>query len=144
MAVTIQRYNHTRQRFVSGANASSDTYKVMLCTSATFNATHTTLAAITRTEIAAANGYVAGGITLTGVTSAIVNTDGANWDADNMSVTASGGSISALFGILYNDTDADDPPLYFIDFDGTVTAPDGVPFVIEWDAAGIETFNNPA
>jgi hypothetical protein len=38
MAVTISLYNHTAQRFASGDNAVADSYKLMLCTAATFNA----------------------------------------------------------------------------------------------------------
>jgi hypothetical protein len=43
MAVTISLYNHTSQRFASGANAPGDTYKVKLLTAATFDATHATM-----------------------------------------------------------------------------------------------------
>ena len=36
--------------------------------------------------------------------------------------------------------DADDPPVAFINFDGTITANNGVPFVVQWNANGIVTF----
>jgi hypothetical protein len=138
MAVTITPYNHTSRRFKDGSNAAGDTYRLMLCTAATFNATHTTLAAITKTEVANGNGYTTGGPALTGVEIVTVNTNGAKFDADDVVLAASGGSITAEFGILYNDTDADDPPLYFINFDGSKTAPDGTDFSVIWNASGID------
>jgi hypothetical protein len=144
MAITVSLYNHTRSRFGSGANAVADTYKVILCTAATFDATNTTLAAITKTEVANANGYTTGGLALTGVAVSIVSTSNAKFDADDASWSASGGSIAAAKAILFNDTDTDDPPVALIDFDGTVTAADGTNFVIRWNSNGIFTFTAPA
>lgn len=140
MPATISLYNHTAQRFASGANAVGDTYKVKLLTAATFNATHTTLAATGGTEVANGNGYTTGGATLTGVTVTTVTTNDAAFDANDVTLTASGGSIAAGFAILYNDTDTDDPPVAFINFDGTETAGDGTDFKIVWNASGILTF----
>lgn len=140
MPATISLYNHTAARFASGANAVGDTYKLKLLTAATFNATHTTLAATGGTEVANGNGYTTGGPALTGVTVTTVTTNDAAFDANDVTLTASGGSIAAAFGILYNDTDADDPPVAFINFDGTETAGDGTDFKIVWNAAGIFTF----
>lgn len=140
MAVTISLYNHSAQRFASGANASADTYKVKLLTAATFDATHTTLAATAGTEVANAYGYTTGGATLANVVVTTVTTNDAKFDADDAVWSASGGSIAAAFAILYNDTDADDPPVAFIDFDGLKTAPDGTDFKIIWNAGGIFTF----
>jgi hypothetical protein len=138
MAVTITPYNHTSRRFKDGSNAAGDTYRLMLCTAATFDATHATLAAITKTEVANANGYTTGGPALTGVEIVTANTNGAKFDANDVVLSATGGSITAEFGILYNDTDADDPPLYFINFDGSKTAPDGTDFSVIWNASGID------
>jgi hypothetical protein len=38
VAVTISLYDHTAKRFADGANSTSDTYKLMLCSAATFTA----------------------------------------------------------------------------------------------------------
>jgi hypothetical protein len=141
MAVTISLYNHTAKRFADGANAVGDTYKVMLCTAATFDATDTTLAGITKTEVVTANGYTAGGATLSNVTVNTVTTNGAKFDADDASWTASGGPLTANFAILYNATDADDPPVAFIDFDGSETAGDGTDFLVVWSVDGIFTWS---
>lgn len=140
MAVTISLYNHTAQRFASGANAVADSYKLMLCTAATFNAADTTLAGITKTEVAAANGYTAGGATLANVAVTTVTTNDAKFDADDVIWTAAGGNITASYGILYNDTDANDAPVAFVDFDGSKTAGTGTDFRVIWNADGIVTF----
>ena len=140
MAVTISLYDHTSARFASGANAVGDTYKVKLLTAATFNATHTTLAATGGTEASTGTGYTAGGATLTNVAVTTVTTNDAKFDADDASWTASGGAITASFGIIYNDTDADDPPVAFINFDGSQSAGDGTDFLIVWNANGIFTW----
>ena len=140
MAVTISLYNHTAKRFAEGSNAVGDTYKVKLLTAATFNATHTTLAATGGTEATTGTGYTAGGATLSGVTVTTTTTNDATFDASDVTWTASGGSISAVAAILYNDTDTDDPPVAFIDFGGTETAGDGTDFKIVWNASGIFTF----
>jgi hypothetical protein len=140
VAPSISLYNHTVQRFASGANAVGDTYKVKLLTAATFDATHTTLAATGGTEVANANGYTTGGATLANVAVTTVTTNDAKFDADDVTWTASGGAITASFAIIYNDTDADDPPVAFIDFDGAMTAGDGTDFKIIWNADGIVTF----
>lgn len=140
MPVTISLYNHTARRFADGSNSPSDTYKVRLLTAATFNAAHTTLAATGGTEVANANGYTTGGATLTGVAVTTVTTNDAMFDANDASWTASGGAITASYAILYNDTDTDDPPVAFVDFDGSQSAADGTDFKIIWSASGIVTF----
>lgn len=140
MAATISLYNHTAKLFADGSNAVADTYKVMLCTAATFSAANTTLAGVTKTEVASGNGYTTGGATLANVTVTTVTTNDAVFDADDATWTASGGSITASYGILYNDTDANDPPLAFIDFGGSQSAGDTTQFKVVWNASGIVSF----
>ena len=140
MAVTISLYNHTARRFADGANAATDTYRVALYTAATFDATNTTLAGITKTETASGNGYTTGGVALTTVAVTTVGTNGAKFDADDAAWTANGGSIAAEYAILYNDTDANDPPVAFIDFGQPESAGDGTEFLIVWDSNGIFTW----
>lgn len=141
MAVTVSLYNHTLQRFAAGLNAASDTYKVMLCSSATFDATNTTLAGITKTETTNGNGYTTGGLTLSGVSVSTVTTNDAKFDADDATWSATGGSISATKAILYNSTDTDSPPVLMIDFGGTESAGAGTDFLIVWDSNGIITWS---
>lgn len=141
MPVTVSQFDHNAQRFASGANVAADAYKVALYTSATFLASATTLAGVTKTEVATGNGYTATGATLTGVAITQVTTNDAKFDANDVSWTVpAAGTLSAAYAILYNDTDANDPPLLFIDFGATQTVTDGGIFQIIWDANGIVTF----
>jgi hypothetical protein len=141
MAVTVSIFDHTAQRFASGANASSDTYKVALYTAATYSAAATTLAGITKTEVASGNGYTTGGATLASVAVTTVTTNDAKFDANDVSWTVPvAGSLAAAYAILYNDTDTNDPPVLFIDFGETITTTDGGIFQIIWNASGIFTF----
>jgi len=140
MAVTISLYNQTAKLFADGSNAVADTYKVALYTAATFDATNTTLAGVTKTEATTGTGYTAGGQALANVAVTTVTTNDAKFDADDVVWTASGGSITASYAIIYNDTDANDPPLAFIDFDGSQSAGDTTDFKVVWNANGIFTF----
>lgn len=137
---TLQLYNHTAQRFASGANSSADTYKAKLLSAGTFDATNTTLAATGGTEVANGNGYTTGGQALTNVAVTTVTTNDAKFDADDLTWAVSAGSIAALAAVLYNDTDTDDPPVAFIDFGGTRTVSSGNNFVLSWNASGIFTW----
>lgn len=139
MAITVNRYDHTIHRFVSGANAVGDTYKLILTTALTFNASHTTLAGITYTEVANGNGYTTGGITLSGVEITQVSA-GSKFDAADGSWTASGAGMAASGALLFNDTDSGDPPVVAIDFGETKTADAGTDFKVIWPTAGIITF----
>lgn len=140
MAVTISLYNHTAKLFADGSNLEADTYKLKLYSAATFAAGDTTLAGVTGTEATTGTGYTAGGQALANVAVTTVTTNDAKFDADDVTWTASGGSIDAAYGIIYNDTDANDPPIAFIDFDGTQSAGDGTDFKVVWNANGIFTF----
>lgn len=141
MAVTVSIFDHTAQRFASGANVAADVYKVALYTSATYLASATTLAGITKTEVASGNGYTTAGATLAGVAITQVTTNDAKFDANDVSWTVpAAGSLAAAYAILYNDTDTSDPPVVFIDFGETITTTDGGIFQVIWNASGIVTF----
>jgi hypothetical protein len=103
---------------------------------------NTTLAQVnaTGTEASAGTGYTAGGQALANVAVTTVTTNDSKFDADDVTWTASGGTIVAAYGVVYNDTDANDPPLAVINFDGTQTAADGAAFKVAWNASGIFTF----
>lgn len=116
MAITVNRYDHTIHRFVTGANAAGDTYKLLLCSALTFNASHTTLAGITYTEIANGNGYTTGGATLTCTVAKDTATDrvtltfaATNWTSSTITAAGAvvyksrGGASSADELVFYND-----------------------------------------
>lgn len=142
MAVTITLYNHTAKLFADGSNAAGDTYKLKLYSALTPSAAHTTLAQVDAagTETTGGTGYTSGGQALSGVTVTTVTTNDAKFDANDVTWTASGGSIAAAYGVIYNDTDTNDPPLAYINFDGTQSAGDGTDFLVSWNASGIFTF----
>jgi hypothetical protein len=139
MAPSITIYNHTRARFLSGANLATDEYIVNLYTVLPANLTATTKSAAESwaTQLSTANGYTQDAKVLSGVTITTVTTDDAMFDADDVSWTATGGSLEGNFAMVYNNTDTDDPPVFRVDFDGAVTAAAGIPLVISWNASGI-------
>lgn len=142
MAVTITPYNHTLARFQSGANAVGDTYKVNLYSVFDFDATDTTkaLAEGGATQLSTANGYTQDAKELSNLLVTTVTTNDSKLDADDVSWTASGGDIGpASFALVYNDTDADDPPVFCIDFGEAKIANTGTPFNIVFHANGIMT-----
>lgn len=136
MPVSISLYNHTLKRFAAGENVAGDSYLVNLYTAATFDATATTKAAAESgaTQVSTANGYTQNAMTLSNVVIEVVDTNDARFKADTTEWTASGGSITASYAIVYNDTDANDPPVAFINFDGSQSAGDGTKFRLVWNA----------
>jgi hypothetical protein len=126
--------------FSNGTFAEGHTYKVKLLTAATYDAIDVTLAETGGTEVSNANGYTTGGATLTGVAVTTVNTDDSKFDANDATWSATGSGITASFAILYNDTVTNDPPVAFINFDGSESAGAGTDFLVQWDANGIVTW----
>lgn len=134
---TITLYNHTRAKFLSGDFAVGDQYLVMLYSAFTFNAAATTKAAaeVGCTQLPTANGYTQDTKALAGGAVSIINTNEAMLDFDSPSWTASGAALAATHALVVNGTAVDDPPVAYIDFQGTITAPDGQPLTVDWDAA---------
>lgn len=102
---------------------SADTLKVALTNTAPSASADTVFTDIT--EIAAGNGYTAGGVTVTVDTSALssgvytLTLSGVTW-------TASGGDIAASrYAVLYNDTAASDELIAFADFGASAVIADG-------------------
>lgn len=119
----------------------SDTFRMMLVTSSyTFAATHTQKSDITN-ELSTANGYTAAGAAL--ATLVFSNTAGTTkWDADDVSWTASGGSLVFRRGVIYDDTSASDLLVLSVLFDTTpadITVLNGNTFTVQWNASGIFT-----
>lgn len=139
MAITITPYNHTANRMQGGLDVATDSYKINLYTVLPFVASATTKAGAEAgaTQVATANGYTQNATTLTSVVIQISGTNGSRFAAANVAWAASGGNISAEFGMVYNDTDTDDPPLYHIDFGELFVATPGRNFEITWHPDGI-------
>jgi hypothetical protein len=144
MAVTATLYNHTVSRFVNGLNAPGDSYIINLYSAFSFDAADTTkaLAEDGATQLSTAFGYTQNAKALGSVTLALVTTNDAAFKAANVSWTADGGAIGpARYALIYNDTDADDPPVVCIDLGENKTADNGTPFNITFDASGIVLFS---
>lgn len=128
-----------RTRMLNGTfDFDTDTFKVALFLSTSnIGAASTTYAGVTN-EHANANGYTTGGISLGALTLAGTTTVTVDDPAD-MVWTASGGSITARFGVLYES--GGDVVAYFL-LDSTpadVSASDGNTLTIALHASGIFT-----
>ena len=89
-------------------------------------------------EVSTGGGYPAGGITLTSVT--YTETGGvATLDAADVSLLQNAsGFTDGYWAIVYNDTNATDAAITFVDLGGPVSEVDG-PITITWNASGIAT-----
>lgn len=88
------------------------------------------------TEIAAGNGYSAGGTALSANGTRTTGT--MTLDADQIVYTASGGSIGPFrYSVLYNDTPASplDPLISFWDYGSSITLLDGETFTVKFNNA---------
>lgn len=113
----------------AGINYSSDTFKIaLMATGFTFNKdTHHNWADVSASELSAGNGYTAGGNTLAGVSLTEDDTNdltSVTWNSTSW--TASGGSIGPTPGaMIYDDTNASDALVAYIDFGADQTATSG-------------------
>lgn len=145
MAASITFYNSFRKYLGDGTvDLDTHTFKVLL-TSSTYTpsaTTHTVKADVTN-ELSTANGYTAGGATLGTVTWS-QSGGTVTFDAADTAWTASGGSITARYAVIYDDTPTSpaDPLVAYILLDTTpadVTATDGNTLTLQWNASGIFT-----
>ena len=120
-------------------NLGADTLKIMLTNTAPV-ATNSVKADLT--EIAAQNGYSAGGTAVT-ITASAQTSGTYKLTGNDVVFTASGGSFGpARYAVLYNDTPTSpaDPLIGFWDRGSSVTPADGETLTIDLDqAAGILT-----
>lgn len=123
----------------------SDTFKAVLLASGYTPVvnTHALYSDLTN-ELSTASGYTAGGATLTSV--AVTRSSGTvKFDADDVTWTASGGSLVARYLVVYADG-ATDRLLGYILLDDTpadITVNPGVVLTIQWNAGGIFTISQP-
>lgn len=142
MAVTISVYNHTAKKFLNKEVDLEALTLMLLSNDATFTAAHTQLTQVSNADAYEVHGsnWTEGGELIENVTVSTVTTNDAKIDGDDISVTATGGDIGPAYkAVIYDDTDADDMPLFFIDFDGAKTAGNGTAFIVAWHADGIYT-----
>jgi len=143
MAVSITLFDHTVNRFASGANVAADTYIVCLYSALTLNVANTTKAQVdaTGTQLSTANGYTQNTKEIA-CTISVANTKDAVVDFADATWTASGGDIGpAGYAVVFNGTDADDPPVLAVTFGEDKTANTGTDFKITWNASGVISFD---
>lgn len=112
----------------------ADTLKVMLTNIAPVN-TNTVLANLT--EIAAGNGYTAGGAT-PAISSSAQTTGTYKLTLADVVITAAGGTIGPFrYAVLYNDTPTSpaNPLIAWWDYGSAITLADGESFTVDMDAA---------
>lgn len=142
MAVTVAYFD----KFIENVGKNlidldTHTFKIMLVNNYTYDSTDEDLVHIGSVEIANGNGYSTGGAALTGVTFAFGG-GVTKWDADDVSWSASGGTIGVTDGaILYDDSATDDKLVCYIDFGQDESAGDGTDFKITFNASGILTIS---
>jgi hypothetical protein len=122
---------------VDFSDTAAGVFKCALLTSAwTPATTHDTWADVSAKERAGTYGYTTGGKALTNV--ALTNTSGTDkWDADDFSWTASGGSISAAYAVIYHVSTGKLLRYCNLDSGAEMTAASGTPFIIYNAAGGI-------
>lgn len=99
---SITFFNSFREYMADGTiDLDTNTFKVLLTTSAqALSASGQSVKADLTAEVATANGYTAGGVTLTNVT--WTRSGGTcTFDFDNPTWTASGGTITSRYWVLY-------------------------------------------
>lgn len=127
MAV-FNKYQNGIEVLVTTANASTDAFKFALTNTAPNAATHTTL--VDAVEIAAGNGYAAGGPAVAVTGSETSGTYTLAQDA-TVTVTASGGTIGPFrYVVFYDDTLAGDPLISYFDYGSSITLADTETFDI--------------
>lgn len=135
---TIATYGHTLKKFANGEVNLADLKLELLNDTATFTVGHT---AKTQVDNAGAyevsgNGWDSGGEAIANAAITTVDTDDSMLDADDVSVTATGGAIGPAYKALLLEATSGDP-LFFIDFEAAKTADVGTPFNVTWAATGI-------
>lgn len=112
-------------------NLGSDTLKVLLTNTAP-SLSNTQKSDISG-ELSTANGYTAGGATVT-VTSSAQSSGLYTLIASDVTWTASGGSIGPFrYAIFYNDTATNDELIGYLDYGYSVTVASGQTFTLDFD-----------
>lgn len=131
---TTRQYNHTARLFLSQQVDINNLVVMLLDNTAVFDATNTTLTAVAGAANAKevdGNGWTAGGEVFANVAVTTTTTDDATLSADDIRVRATGGNIgpaSAL--VVYDGTNVNDAPLFYIEFSEPVYAGEGTDFLV--------------
>ncbi len=131
MATLTKFYSFVEAVHEKVHNLGSDTLKVLLTNTAP--SLSNTVKADISGELSTANGYTAGGATIT-VTSSAQSSGLYTLIASDVTWTASGGSIGPFrYAVIYNDTASNDELIGYIDYGYSVTVSSGQTFTIDFD-----------
>lgn len=131
MATLIKFYSFVEAIHEKKHNLGSDTLKVLLTNTAP--SLSNTVKADISGELSTANGYTAGGATIT-VTSSAQSSGLYTLIASDVTWTASGGSIGPFrYAVIYNDSATNDELVGYIDYGYSVTVASGQTFTIDFD-----------
>lgn len=131
MATLTKFYSFVEAIHEKKHNLGSDTLKVLLTNTAP--SLSNTVKADISGELSTANGYTAGGATIT-VTSSAQSSGLYTLIASDVTWTASGGSIGPFrYSVIYNDTATNDELIGYIDYGYSVTVATGQTFTIDFD-----------
>lgn len=131
MATLVKFYSFVEAIHEKVHNLGSDTLKVLLTNTAP-SLSNTKKSDISG-ELSTANGYTAGGATIT-VTSSAQSSGLYTLIASDVTWTASGGSIGPFrYAVIYNDTATNDELIGYIDYGYSVTVASGQTFTIDFD-----------
>ena len=135
-------FDESKALMISGGWEAADDIKVAICdNTATPVAAFATPALGDFTQVGVAGSYIAGGTSIGTLTSIVTEAAGTvkfdsatnpTWAQDALN------DVDAWWGIIYNDTDAGDAALGFVELGGPVDMSAGS-LTITWDAAGIAT-----
>lgn len=107
-------------------------------------ATTKALAEAGATQLPTLNGYTQDATALQSVQTIIYQVTGCAFKAANPVWLSSGGALTATKALILNATLANSPPLFYIDLEGTLSAPDGQSLIIQWHVDGIYITKQPA
>ena len=131
MATLTKFYSFVEAIHEKKHNLGSDTLKVLLTNTAP--SLSNTVKADISGELSTANGYTAGGATIT-VTSSAQSSGLYTLIASDVTWTASGGSIGPFrYAVIYNDTATNDELIGYIDYGYSVTVASTQTFTIDFD-----------
>ncbi len=134
MAAAVKFQKFVRDLGLGVHNLDTGALKVYLTNAAPNAATHTVKADLA--DIAAGNGYVAGGADITGVYAESGGTG--TLTATDVTFTAAGGTVGPFrYAILYNDTPTSpaDPLIQYWDYGAAITLADGETFTVDFGAS---------
>ena len=139
----ISVFDEAKAYMIDGGWEAADTIKLALLTSATAPTDADTTPALgAYTQVTAGGNYVAGGETLDTLGNCVTEASGTmTFDDTGASVTwAQNGSnpTNARYGLIYNDTDAGDLAIAWLDLGANVDLSAG-DLTITWNASGIFT-----